>query len=100
MRTVGLWTWPYSPLGWSGPEGTLSLGPRVPATLAAGPSSKEMLGSAAGNVPGAALKPVAVLLPTGLNVSEEQTFFRAFLNTYHKGTVELRNGGAGGKESN
>lgn len=64
-------------LGWSGP---LSLGPWVPGVLAADPSSKEMFGAVAGNVRDATLKPVAVLLPTGLNTSKEYTFFCAFLN--------------------
>ena len=68
--------------------------------LAADPSAKEMFGPVAGNVTGATLKPEAVLLPRGLNMSEEQTFFCAFLNIYLQGEVELRDGGAGGEESN
>lgn len=90
---MGLWVWPYSPLGWSGRKGILSLEPQAPTILAAGPRYKEMFGPTFGNATGATLKPVAVSLPTGLNTSEEQTSSRAFLSTYLQGEVGLRDVG-------
>lgn len=88
------------PTGVLGRVSTLSLGPWVPTMLAADPSSKEMFGPVSGSVTAATLKPVAVLLPTGLNKSEEQTFFCTFQNISLQGEVGLRDGGGGREESN